>query len=219
MKRRIALGVVLGLALAVGLANAVVLLGGRGAAPAHAQAAVVPGALVYPDGRLSGMLADRVDAAARLYREGRVDKILVSGDHHTVTYDEVTPMRKRLLADGVPARDIFEDHAGFDTWSTMVRARKVFGLDNAIVVTQNFHLARAVWLARRAGLDASGIAADRPEGYGRQGQESDVREVLARVKAIGSGLLQPRPKYLGPSISMSGDGRVTWGPVDRDGPS
>ena len=215
MKRRIAVGVVLAGLLVLALANAVVLLGGRAPAPRHAQVALVLGALVQPDGRLSAMLEDRVQAAARLYRDGRVDKVLVSGDHGRTSYDEVTPMRKRLLALGVPARDIFEDHAGFDTWSSMVRARKVFEVKSAIVVTNGFHLARAVWLAHEAGLSAGGVDAN-ARGYGKLGEEASLREVFARLKAV---VLRPAPRFLGPPVPWTGDGRSSWGPADREGPS
>jgi SanA protein len=209
MKRRVVAGFAVVTIAAVGGANAIVLLGGRGAPPRHAQAALVLGALVFPDGRMSPVLADRVTAAARLYRDGRVDKVLVSGDHHSRTYDEVTPMRRRLLALGVRARDIFEDHAGFDTWSSMVRARKIFGAHDVIVVSNGFHLARAVYLARRAGLVAAGVDADRPGGYGTKGREAGLREVLARVKAVvGRGA----PRFLGPQIPITGDGELSWGP-------
>ena len=163
---RLALGVVAGAVVIVGAANAVVALGGGGwtrdpAAAPPAQAALVLGAQVAGQRPSpSAMLEDRVRAAAALYRDRRVAKVLVSGDHGTVGYDEVGTMRRRLLSLGVPARDIFEDHAGFDTWDSMVRAKQVFEVKTAIVVTQRFHLARALWLARRAGLRASGLAAD-----------------------------------------------------------
>jgi SanA protein len=214
MKRRLALAVVLAGLLTVAVANAVVLLGGRGAAPEHAQAALVLGALVQPDGRLSAMLEDRVQTAARLYRDGRVDKVLVSGDHGQTAYDEVTPMRKRLIALGVAPEDVFEDHAGFDTWASVVRAREVFGARDVIVVTNGFHLARAVWLARRGGLDASGVDAD-ARGYGAQGGKASLREVLARVKAV----VDRGSPILGPRIPLAGDGRVSWGPASLEGPS
>ena len=90
-----------------------------------AEVAIVPGAQVMASGRMSGMLADRVDEAAKLWQAGKVTKILVSGDHHTWAYDEPDTMRKALVADGVAPSDVFEDHAGFDTWATMVRARSI----------------------------------------------------------------------------------------------
>jgi SanA protein len=142
-------GAVALLAVVVGAANAVVLLGGRGAktdprALPHAQAALVLGALVQPDGRPSGMLEDRIRSAAALYRDGRVDKVLASGDHGRPDYDEVNAMRRELVTLGVPDADIFTDHAGFATLDSVVRARKVFNVHSVIVVTQPFHMPRAI---------------------------------------------------------------------------
>jgi len=203
-------------ALVVAGSNAVVLLsGGSGdyARPAdapRAQVALVLGAAVRPDGTLTPMLRDRVRVAAELYREGKVSKVLASGDHGTVQYDEVNPMKRALIAQGVPERDVFTDHAGFDTWDSVVRARKVFGVSSALVVTQGFHLPRAVWLARRAGLDAHGVSASL-HGYGTQGRRSGVREVLARVKAVEEAVTSSRPRYLGPPVPITGDGRASAG--------
>ena len=155
---RIALLVIAVPVVLVAVANAVVLLQARGgtagdvAALPHAQAALVLGAQVKPDGTPSDMLADRIATAEELYRAGKVDKLLLSGDHGRVAYDEVGTMRRELLADGIPGRDLFTDHAGFDTWDSAQRARRVFGVDSAIVVTQRFHLPRALFAARRAGL-------------------------------------------------------------------
>jgi SanA protein len=209
------------LALAVALSNAYVLLSEKshstsevGNAP-HAQVAIVPGALVNPDGSMSSMLADRVRQAAALWHAGKVEKVLVSGDHHTWAYDEPGTMRKALVRAGVPARDVFEDHAGFDTWATMVRARSVFGVRDAVVVTQGFHMPRALFLADAAGIDASGLTADLHQ-WGVQGDKSNVREVLSRVKAIADVTLDT-PAVGGPRISIDGDGRRSWGPAPPPG--
>jgi SanA protein len=204
------------LTLLVGLANAYVLLNdGDGASDhvgdlQHAQVAIVPGALVKPDGTMSTMLADRVRGALELWREGKVDRILVSGDHHAWAYDEPGTMRKSLVRAGVPPRVVFEDHAGFDTWATMVRAREVFGVDSAIVVTQGFHMGRALYLANAAGLEASGLTSDF-HPYGVQGAKSGVREVLSRVKAVADTALDA-PALGGPPVPIEGDGRASWGP-------
>ena len=139
-----------------------------------------------------------------------MDRILASGDHGTWSYDEPDTMRKALLRAGVPARDIFTDHAGFDTWDTMVRARRVFGVTEAIVVTQGFHMARALYLGREAGLHVSGLTADL-HSYGYQGKKSDVRELFARVKAVKDAIIHPGV-LLGPKIPITGDGRLSWGP-------
>ncbi|MEX2108157.1 MAG: ElyC/SanA/YdcF family protein [Solirubrobacterales bacterium] len=205
----------------VGLANAYVLLSPDGdstddlADVPHAQVAIVPGALVRPDGAMSTMLADRVRQATALWRAGKVERILVSGDHHTWEYDEPDTMRKALVRAGVPPRVIFEDHAGFDTWATMLRARTIFGVRDAIVVTQGFHMARALYLAEAAGLDATGFTADL-HPYGTQGTKSDVREVLSRVKAVVDTTLDT-DAVGGPPIPISGDGRTSWGPTPPPG--
>jgi SanA protein len=215
MKRLVLLGVVCGL-LVVGLPNLIVWLGGRTpvttdiAKVPHAQAALVLGAQVYRDGRPSIMLADRVNAAAELYRAGRVDKLLLSGDHSRKDYDEVGTMRRMLLTQGIPAEDIFTDHAGFDTWDSAQRAKRVFDVSSAVVVTQRFHMARALYDARRAGLKVSGFAADRRD-YGRVMRRLEVREAAARVKTVGDAIIGADPHFLGTEIPISGDGRVSWG--------
>lgn len=181
----------------------------------HAQVAIVPGAFVQPDGRMSTMLADRVHQAAELWRAGRVDRILVSGDHHRWEYDEPDTMRDALERAGIPARVIFTDHAGFDTWATMVRARRVFGVRSAIVVTQGFHMPRALYLARAAGLDVTGLTADL-HGYGRQGEISEVREVLSRVKAVAD-VTTDADVVGGPPVPITGSARASWGPPPPPG--
>jgi SanA protein len=191
-------------------ANAVVLAGGRTRGATSAPVALVLGAGLTPAGEPSLMLRDRLEVAASLYRAGRVKTILASGDHGTVGYDEVRAMLAGLVERGVADEDVFTDHAGFDTWSSVVRARKVFGARKVVVITQRFHLARAVWLARRAGLDAQGIAADR-HTYGERGSVAKLREVFARVKAVGEVAIRRKPHHLGPTIDLNGDGRVTRG--------
>ncbi len=212
---RLAFGLLAGAAVIVGAANAVVALGGGGwtrdpAAAPPAEAALVLGAQVQPGGTPNVMLQDRVRAAAALYRDRRVAKVLVSGDHGTVGYDEVGAMRGALMRLGVPARDIFEDHAGFDTWDSMVRAKQVFEVKTAIVVTQRLHLAGALWLARRAGLRATGLAAD-ARSSGSVTRMLQAREVIARVKAVGDVVTGAGPRFLGPRHPIAGDGRATVG--------
>jgi SanA protein len=204
------------LALVVGVANAIVLLGGRGAksdarTEPHAQAALVLGAFVQPDGRPSGMLEDRLMAAAALYRDGRVDKVLASGDHGRPDYDEVNAMRRELVRLGVPDRDVFTDHAGFATLDSVVRARRVFGVHSAIVVTQPFHMPRALWLARHAGMTATGLQAGAGKDYGSQGTMSRVRELFARTKAVADVVTGAQPKFLGPHVDIAGDAQASRG--------
>lgn len=215
MKRLVALA--FGLALVgLGLPNLIVWLGGRGpttdepARVPHAQAALVLGAQVKPDGTPSHMLADRITAAEELYKAGRVDKLLLSGDHSRVSYDEVGAMRRILLGRGIPAHDIFTDHAGFDTWDSAQRAKRVFNVDSAVVVTQGFHMARALYDARKAGLEATGFLADR-RSYGRVMARLRVREAAARVKTLGDVVTGAEPHFLGAQIPITGDGRASWG--------
>jgi vancomycin permeability regulator SanA len=165
---------------------------------------------------MSAMLADRVKQAARLWHAGKVGKILVSGDHHTWAYDEPDTMRKALVRDGVAPRDIFEDHAGFDTWATMVRARSIFNIHDAVVVTQGFHMPRALFLAEEAGIHASGLLADQHH-WGYQGERSEIREVFARVKAIWDTTVET-PAMAGKRIPIqTADGRESWGPAPPPG--
>lgn len=209
------------LTLAIGLlmilaANLIVLLDSDGkiwndpAEATHAEVAIVPGAMVNPDGTMSMMLADRVDQAAALYKDGKVDKILVSGDHGQWTYDEPTTMRHALMAEGIPARVIFTDHAGFNTHATMQRAKDIFGVTSAIIVTQGFHMKRSLFLAKAAGLSANGLTSDL-HGYGGQGIKSDVREVASRAKAVFD-VLTGAPVMGGDPVPITGPAKASWGP-------
>jgi SanA protein len=209
------------LVLLVAAANVYVLFDGDDSTSSIAEVpkvevAIVPGALVQPDGKMSVMLADRVKDAARLWHAGKVEKILVSGDHGQWTYDEPDTMRQALVRHGVPPRDIFEDHAGFDTWQTMERARGIFGVERAVVVTQGFHMPRALFLAEQAGIDATGLVSDLHR-YGYQEKKSEVREVLSRVKAIYD-VTVDTPAMAGPKIPIATtDGRGSWGPAPPPG--
>ena len=176
-----------------------------------AYTALILGAKVHGGGRLSNMLEDCVLTGLELYRQGKVKKLLLSGDHGQQAYDEVNAMRDYLLKQGVPAQDIFMDHAGFDTYSSMYRARDVFQVRDVIVVTQAFHLPRAVFLARSLGLDAVGLAADRRTYTQASRLKAATREPLARVKSFAEALLRVKPKYLGDAIPITGDGRQTLG--------
>lgn len=217
-----ALGSVAALVLVVVVSNAYVLLSAQGrstdtvAEVPPATVAIVPGALVEPDGDMSAMLADRVRQAAALWHAGKVEKVLVSGDHGRWAYDEPGTMRRALVAAGVRPEDVFEDHAGFETWATMVRARSIFGVRDAVVVTQGFHMPRALYLADAAGIDATGLTADLHE-WGLQGRKSTVREVLSRVKSVVDVTLDT-PAMAGPRIPISqADGRESWGPTPPPG--
>jgi len=194
------------------LLNMIVLNGGikyivEAGSFSGAHTAIVPGAYVYPDGRLCDMLVDRLETAILLYRQGKVKKILMTGDHGLTSYDEVNSMRKYAESRGIPATDVFMDHAGFCTYDSMFRAREVFQVDSAVIITQNFHLPRAVYIARQLGLPAVGLSADRHIYAGSE--VYDLREIPARVKAFAQVAFNDQPRFLGPVISISGDGRST----------
>jgi SanA protein len=172
------------------------------------RVAIVPGARVYRSGRVSSVLADRLEAAVDLYRAGKVDRILASGDHAGDDYDEVNPMYRWLLDHGVRDEDIFLDHAGLRTLDTMERAKRVFLVDEAVVCTNEFHLHRSVFLARRAGIDAVGLVSDR-RAY-QAPVRNAVREHFARTKAFLDGyVFRPDPAHLGDPIPIDGDPAAT----------
>ena len=166
--------------------------------------AIVLGASVAR-GVPSPVLAARAQEAVDLYLKGRVRKILVTGDSAALSHDEVTPVRKYLSTSGVLAEDIFLDHAGLDTYSSMYRARAVFGATSATIVTQNFHLPRALFIARALGIDAVGVVASGGTNF-----NDYLREIPASWKALLDLLTRRQPQYLGESIPLSGDGQATW---------
>ena len=155
----------------------------------------------------SPMLRDRLDKGIGLYEQGAAPKIIVSGDHGTDQYDEVNVMKKYLIEAGIPDSDIFMDHAGFSTYDSVVRAKKVFGVSRMIVVTQEYHLHRALYICGQNNIDAVGVSADTVKYYGQTYR--DIREFLARDKDIFTCLFRIKPKYLGEAIDITGDGNVT----------
>ena len=176
----------------------------------EADAAIVLGAAVFPDGTPSEILRDRIDRAIQLYRAKKVKKLLMTGDHGEASYDEVNGMARYAIAHGIPQEDIFLDHAGFNTCESMYRARDVFQVKRAIVVTQQFHLSRSVYIARALGIEAWGVSSDLHR-YGEEGY-LETKELPARFKAfVQVNILHSRPTYLGPAIPITGDGRRTSG--------
>lgn len=171
-----------------------------------AEVAMVLGASVTSKGVLSPVLQQRADTAVGLYTSGKVEKILVTGDDGSLTYHEVYPVGKYLLAAGIPPADIFLDYAGFDTYSSMYRAREVFGVTSVLVVSQGFHLPRAVFVARHLGLDATGVDASQGEAF----VKNSIREVPATLKALLDLAIGRVPKYLGEPFPVSGEGTATW---------
>ena len=153
------------------------------------------------------LLSDRLDVAIKLYENGAAPKILMSGDHGQTDYDEVNAMRQYAIDRGVPSEDIFMDHAGFSTYETMYRAKNIFGIDSAVVVTQKYHLYRALYDAEQLGIDSVGTMATE-RSFARQ-PVWIFRETLARPKDIIWCIVKPDPTYLGETIDISGNGEVT----------
>lgn len=168
---------------------------------------IVLGCGVHSDGTPSHMLEDRLKQGIALYQQGAAPKLLMSGDHGTKDYDEVNVMKGYAVKAGVPSEDVFMDHAGFSTYDTMSRAKHIFGAEKVIVVTQQYHLYRAVYLARAMGMEAYGVPSDYRQYSGQFAR--DVREVLARVKDFGMAILKPDPTYLGEPIPVDGNGALT----------
>ena len=173
----------------------------------HADCILVLGAGITPDGRPSYMLRDRLDKGIELYEAGASPKLLLSGDNGQERYDEVNAMKQYVLKRGIPETDIFLDHAGFSTYESMYRAKAVFQVESAIVVTQKYHLYRALYIADQLGLETTGISALERRYVGQWGR--DVRELLARNKDFVKTIFKPEPRFLGEVIPITGDGRLT----------
>ena len=169
--------------------------------PRDADCIIVLGAGLKPDGTPNHMLRDRLDLAINLYEAGICKKLLLTGDHGTNGYDEVNAMKDYVLARGVKKENVYLDHAGFSTYESMYRARDVFCVEKAIVVTQKYHLYRAVYIGDRLGMEVYGINSD---PYTYVGQTArNIREYLARVKDVFSVAFKVRPEYLGEKIDIN----------------
>lgn len=162
---------------------------------------------VHSDGSPSDMLEDRLKTGISLYKSGVAPKILMSGDHGRNTYDEVNTMKSYAITNGVPSEDIFMDHAGFSTYESLYRAKEIFTAENIIIVTQNFHLNRALYIASSLGINSYGIGADLRKYRGQK--YVILREMLARDKDFVKCIIKPKPTYLGDTIPVSGDGNIT----------
>ena len=168
---------------------------------------LVLGCGVRDDGSPSDMLHDRLKRGVALQQDGAAPKLLMTGDHGRVGYDEVDAMKSFAVEAGVASEDVFMDHAGFSTYESIFRARDVFAADKIIIVTQEYHLYRALHVANALGLEAYGVAADYHTYVGQANRE--VREILARNKDFATSILKPNPIYLGEVIPVSGDGNLT----------
>ena len=179
----------------------------QAAASFDADAIIVLGASVYPDGTPSGILQDRLDDGIALYFAGAAPKIIMSGDNGTESYNECWAMKQYAISQGVPSEDVFCDHAGFSTYETMYRARHVFGADRVVIATQTYHLYRAVYDAQGVGMEAIGV----PSDYGEYANQSwyDIREVFARTKDFFQVLFSVPSTFVGDPISLDQSGDVT----------
>ncbi len=155
----------------------------------------------------SHMLEDRLLQGIELYHSGASEKMIMSGDHGRDHYDEVNVMKDFAVERDVASSDIFMDHAGFSTYESMYRAKEIFQAEKILIVTQKYHLYRAIYNARALGLDAYGVASD-PRTYVGQTYR-DIREILARNKDFIYSVIKPEPTYLGEAIPVSGNGDVT----------
>lgn len=177
------------------------------AAQQEADCILVLGCAVLSNGQPSRMLQDRLDRGIELYEAGAAPKLLMSGDHGQIQYDEVSAMKQTAMEAGVPSQDVFMDHAGFSTYESLYRAKEIFQAEKVVIVTQRYHLYRALYIARSLGLEAWGVAAEDVRYAGQTYR--DLREALARVKDVGSCILKPEPTYLGEVIPVNGNGDLT----------
>lgn len=168
------------------------------------DAVLIPGAKVSGE-TVSYVLASRLDCGLDIYKNGYAKKIIVSGDHGSTTYDEVNAMRNYLMDRGVLREDIFMDHAGFDTYASIYRAKEVFCVKSLIVTSQTYHNERAIFIGRKLGVETYGVSAH--DVY--VDPYRVVREPLSRIKATACVIFKPKPKYLGDVMPVWGDGSVT----------
>ena len=168
---------------------------------------LVLGCKVWDDGQPSHMLEDRLRRGVELYEMGAAPKLLMSGDHGREDYDEVDAMKRYGVDAGISSSDIFMDHAGFSTYESIYRAKEIFQAKKIIIVSQEYHLHRALFVANMFGIEAYGVSADYRSYVGQTGR--DIREILARVKDFATSVFKPDPTYLGEVIPISGDGNLT----------
>lgn len=178
----------------------------EGAELSDVDCAVILGAGVR-EGKPTPMLRDRLLVGIDLYKSGAVKKLIMSGDHGSTDYDEVNIMKSFAVDRGVPDEDIFMDHAGFSTYETIYRASEIFEADNIIIVSQKYHLYRALYIAEKLGIKSVGVSADLDTYRGQT--KRDLREILARDKDFFKCIFKPKPTYLGDKIPVSGNGNLT----------
>ena len=194
-------------AIVKGSAGDQILTPEQAAALEDVDCILVLGCYVHENGNPSGMLHDRLRMGVELYEAGVAPKLLMTGDHGQVNYDEVDAMKRFAVDAGIASENVFMDHVGFSTYESMYRARDVFQAKKIVIVTQEYHLYRAIFIAESLGMEAYGVSADYRSYSGQT--KRDVREVLARVKDAFSCLFKPEPTYLGETIPVWGNGDLT----------
>ena len=167
---------------------------------------IVLGAGIWGD-KPSPMLEDRLKEAVSLYNQNISSKIIMSGDHGKADYDEVNIMKEYAIEQGVASEDIFMDHAGFSTYESVYRAKEIFEANKIVIVTQKYHLYRALYIAKQLGIEAYGVNSDPRKYVGATYREA--REIIARDKDFIKCIFKPQPKYLGETIPVNGDGNIT----------
>ena len=167
---------------------------------------IVLGAGIWGD-KPSPMLEDRLKEAVSLYNQNISSKIIMSGDHGKADYDELNIMKEYAIEQGVASENIFMDHAGFSTYESMYRAKEVFEANKIVIVTQKYHLYRALYIAKQLGIEAYGVNSDPRKYVGATYREA--REIIARDKDFIKCIFKPQPKYLGETIPVNGDGNIT----------
>ena len=207
--------IIIGITIVLGINSYVKFVGGNGIVSPEsiteitdADCIIILGCGVYSNGKPSWMLKDRLERGIELYKQGVAHKIIMSGDHGSKYYDEVNVMKQYAIDEGVPSEDVFMDHAGFSTYESMYRAAEIFEADSAVIVSQEYHLYRAVYIAEKLGIKAYGINADYHHVYGGE-KYREAREILARCKDFLKTVFKPEPTFLGESIPVSGDGNTT----------
>ncbi len=168
---------------------------------------LVLGCQVWDSGQPSHMLRDRLTRGIELYENDISEKLLMSGDHGQIDYNEVQAMKQFAMDKGIQSSDIFMDHAGFSTYESIYRAKEIFGVQKMVIVTQEYHLYRALYIAEQFDIEAYGVSSDYNRYMGQTMR--DVREVLARAKDFATTIIRPEPTYLGDKIDIHGDGDVT----------
>jgi len=184
-----------------------IITSGKAADLKDVDCIVILGCQVKENGKPSSMLSDRLNRGIELYKQGVAPKIIMSGDHGSASYDEVNAMKQFAIDRGVPSSDIFMDHAGFSTYETVYRAKEIFEADKLVIVTQEYHLHRALYIAKKMNIEAFGVSSDYRNYSGQIYRE--IREILARCKDFVKVMFMPEPTFLGDAITISSNGDAT----------